>query len=96
MTVEDLKKQYENLCHAMQTGVAYKINIDASETSPKHLRVGVNSALVETSALVKLLIDKGLISEQDFWELMVSMMQSEVNLYQDFLSAHLGSEVRLH
>lgn len=45
MTIEELRQEYASLCHAMQSGVAFKINIDPGETMPKHLRVGVNSAM---------------------------------------------------
>ena len=51
---------YLKAAHAMQSGVAFKMHTDPSETQPKHLRVGVNSAMVEQSAIAKLLIDKAL------------------------------------
>jgi hypothetical protein len=42
-------ERYQAASHAMQSGVAMKMNYDANETTPKHLRV--NSAKVEHSAL---------------------------------------------
>lgn len=63
MTLED-KQRYRAALHAMQTGVAAMIGCDNS-TTPKHLRVGVNSALCDNSALTMLLIKKGIITEDE-------------------------------
>lgn len=42
--------------HAMQSGVAFE---GGAPLEPKHLRVGVNNALVSLDALVRLLVAKG-------------------------------------
>lgn len=63
MSIEDKRIKYQKLLHAMQTGVAFKIEKEGKEIEPKHLRVGVNAALVQTSATANLLMKKGLITE---------------------------------
>lgn len=95
MTVEELQQQYASLCHAMQSGVAFKMNIEPGETMPKHLRVGVNSAMVQSSALIRLLFQKGVVTEQEYWEMAVLVMQEEVDSYQRFLSDDTGANVSL-
>lgn len=93
--VEELRQRYHNLCHAMQTGVAFKMENDPSDTSPKHLRVGVNSAMVETSTLTRLLIQKGVITEEEFYEMLCTVMEQEVELYKRWLSERFGAEINL-
>ena len=77
--------------HAMQSGVAMKMNYDSSETTPKHLRVGVNSAMVETGALAKLLMEKGVFTEEEYYQALVEVMQNEVNLYREWLQQRLNN-----
>lgn len=83
----DDKERYTNAVHAMQSGVATLMNFDANETSPKHLRVGVNSALCDSSALAKLLISKGLITEEEYLKAEADMMEEEVKRYEQSLAS---------
>lgn len=58
----------ETLAHRVQSAIAFfegqkeTFGIRHAETEPKHLRVGVNSALIEASALAALLFRKGVIN----------------------------------
>jgi len=52
-------------------------------TSPKHLRVGVNSAMVEHTALVKLLVEKGILTEEEYITSQADAMEAEVALYEE-------------
>ena len=61
--------------HAMQSGVAAKMQIDPAETDPKHMRVGVNSALSGLGALAKLLIDKGVLTEDEYFAATADAME---------------------
>lgn len=85
MSADADSKRYIAAVHAMQTGVALKIQRDPTEASPKHLRVGINSAMVETSALAKLLIEKGVITLDDWLKAVAVGMENEVKLYADEL-----------
>lgn len=82
----DIMSKYRDLAHAMQTGVAIKMEYDASETSPKHLRVGVNSAMCESAALARLLIDKGVITSEEYEQTITAEMAREVERYQKWLA----------
>lgn len=79
----------------MQSGVAFKMAENPSETSPKHLRVGVNSAMVETSAIVKLLVEKKIITQDEFAEALTAGMNAEADRYEVELTALLGRKVTL-
>jgi hypothetical protein len=91
----DDEERYLSACHAMQSGVAALMNIDATSTKPKHLRVGINSAMVSHAAIVKLLIDKGLFTEAEYMKVLADKMETEVNDYIHELSEVYGKDVKL-
>lgn len=90
-----MKLSYPEACHAMQTGVAYELERDSSPGTPKHLRVGVNSAMVNDAALVRLLVAKGLITEEEYAVEVTAEMNREVERYEKLLSERYGSRVKL-
>jgi hypothetical protein len=88
-----LKQRYLAAMHAMQTGVMMLLDRDAPgwrdglvpdrhEASPKHLRVGVNSALLDSGALQKVLIDKGLITAEEFLAALCELVDGDVESYR--------------
>lgn len=86
----ELKEKYLALAHAMQSGVAMMMNYNDKSTSPKHLRVGVNSALLDSSALVNLLVAKGIITEEEYFTALVELFEGEVEKYELLLEEVLG------
>lgn len=86
---------YEQACHAMQSGVAFEMERDPKPTEPKHLRVGVNSALVNDEALVQLLIAKGIITQDEYLEALRVAMNEEVDRYQSRIERRYGLSVEL-
>lgn len=90
-----MKLTYLDAMHAMQTGVGLKMLRDPGETSPKHLRVGVNSALVETSAIAKLLVAKGIFTMEEFQESLTEMINLEVEAYEEYFK-NKGMDVKLY
>lgn len=79
------RERYESALHSMQTGVAMLMNYDGKETSPKHLRVGVNSALIDSAALAKILIDKGIITEEEYYASLADFAEADAASYQEKL-----------
>jgi hypothetical protein len=71
------------------------MNYDAVDTYPKHLRVGVNSALVSLDALTKLLVDKGVFTLDEYEKYLADAMENEVKSYAKALSRILGGKVDL-
>ena len=92
MTPQD---RYTAAAHAMQSGVATEMGINPAPTEPKHLRVGVNSALVDSSALAELLISKGVITEDEYLEAIAAAMEREARTYEQRLSDHFGKTITL-
>jgi hypothetical protein len=93
---EQDRARYLAAMHGVQSGVALKMNHDggpaAGETSPKHLRTGVNAAMVEHSALVKLLVDKGVIPVDEYEAALADAAERERVLYEQWADAHYGRE----
>lgn len=85
------RQRYLDAAHAMQSGVAMKMNYEAAETTPKHLRVGVNSAQCSTAALAVLLIDKGVITDDEYVAAVADEMERERDRYQQWLAERLGN-----
>lgn len=95
MTLQEDRTRYERAMHAVQSGVAAKMTYDDKDTSPKHLRTGVNSAMVQHSGLVLLLMRKGVISEAEYWTSMADAAETERALYEEWLSERTGASVCL-
>ena len=87
--------RYLAAAHAMQSGVAMKMNYEPSETTPKHLRVGVNSAMADHSALARLLIAKGLFTEDEYLQALTLGMEQEKKLYEEEATRHYGRPITL-
>lgn len=80
---KDLGLSYDAALHGVQCAVGFEIHIGASrDTSPEQLRTGVNSAMVEHFALAHILIEKGVITEEEHVEAMRLMMNHELATYQ--------------
>ncbi len=97
---DDLQRRYLAAAHAVQSGVAMELNDDppsnsASPVSPKMLRTGVNLAMVEHGALVRVLMAKGLFTEEEYFEELVKGVEDEKRLYEERLSARYGGKTKI-
>lgn len=79
--LDKLRAEYLRLAHAMQSAVAAKMQYDPNDTEPKHLRVGINSAMSDQMGLAQLLIRKGVITPEEYYEAMVEGMRNELDMY---------------
>lgn len=96
ITVDRAKQaRYAELLHAMQTGIAFLLEQDSSPASPKHVRLGINSAKVEHGALVSLLLAKGVFTAEEYLDAILAQMEKEVAMYEAELSARLAKPVKL-
>lgn len=89
------EERYHQLCHAMQSGVAAEMGFRLETVEPKHLRVGVNTAKCEVAGLARLLMEKGLITEDEYWDAIIQVMEEEVARYEAALSLLMGTRVTL-
>lgn len=75
-------ERYLAAAHAMQSGVAHMMHKEPNgETTPKHLRVGVNSAMCDHAALVQILIAKGILTEAEYMKQIADEMEREQERY---------------
>lgn len=98
MSIKENSQRYMAAAHAMQSGVAMEINQrgpSLAAADAKHLRVGINSAMVEHSAVVKLLMDNGVFTEEEYYAALADMMEKEKQRYEEHLSDILGTKVTL-
>jgi hypothetical protein len=91
-TIDDDRRRYEAATHGMQAGVAMKMNYDGSDTSPKHLRVAVNSAMSSQGGLVALLIEKGVITAAEYTAAVADAMERERDAYQAWLQQRIAPD----
>lgn len=94
-STEDARARYMRAAQAMQSGVAMMMNIAPKQTQAKHLRVGVNSSMVDHAGLVSLLIEKGVITDEEYISRIADAMEREVALYEAELSERIGAEIHL-
>lgn len=87
---DDLKQRYLAAMHGMQSGVAAEMAMGLNKAhEPKHLRVGINAALSDQGSLARLLIRKGIITEQEYFESVVEGAELEWHAYEQRLGVKL-------
>lgn len=73
--------RYQAAAHAVQSAVAFQLGRGGdmqAGSSHKHLRVGVTMAMVEHGALGLLLIRKGVITEEEYYEAIADHLEREL------------------
>ena len=94
-------EEYAAAAHTMQTGVGFELAQEYPHLSDealkviKHLRVGINSAMVEHAALVHVLVSRGVMSLAEYETELVSQMQQEVERYEKRLAEVYNAPVTL-
>lgn len=76
--MKTVKERYDAAVHAVQSAIAFMMNYGYKGTEPKHLRVGIHSALVNDAALADILIKKGIITQEEYAESVMEWMEKEV------------------
>ena len=85
--------QIKSLQHRMQSGIAFLEGRQEvfgerfAEIEPKHLRVGINMALLEGSALAALMFRKGLIEAEEYFDVIIEFLDMEVMSYSRRIKA---------
>ncbi len=77
-------ERYTTAMHGVQTGVKFEMQHETREgpTSPKHLRVGINSAMVNDEAVANLLIDKGIFTRSEYLKYLADAAEAELARYE--------------
>lgn len=96
MDQREFSEQYVALAHALQSGVAQEQALGSADGSPKHLRTGLNLVLRDHGSIVLLLVEKGVITAEEYHEAIIKGLKEEVSAYEERLTKHLGTKVTLH
>jgi len=99
---QDKLRRHIELLHAIQTGIRFLLDRDPGYADPhtgaagaKHLRVGITNALCETSALQALLIEKGVITPDEWADKLTALLEAEKERITLEVRAIVGSDVTL-
>lgn len=86
-TAEQAQK-LQHLAHRVQSAIAFfegrqqMFGTRYAEIEPKHLRVGVNSALIDSAALARLLFRKGIFTAEEYYDALIETWEQEVDDYR--------------
>lgn len=83
------RERYFKAAHAMQSGVAVQMHTHPDTTSPKHLRVGINTAMSDNAGLASLLIAKGVFTLEEYIHAIANQMEFEQQIYEARLGVKL-------
>jgi len=81
--------------HACMTGAGYIVEKDPRTGSPKHVRNGIDMAMVEHGAVVALLVKKGVFTRVEYAEALADATETEKARYEKFLSDNYGVNITL-
>lgn len=70
--------RYHAAMHGCQSAILFLMNRGEQLATPKHLRVGLSSTLVDTGSMADLLIRKGLITELEYLEAIAAGAEREL------------------
>lgn len=92
---DDAQRRYNRAAHAVQSGVAMELEQDPASGTPKHLRTGLNMAMIGHGALIRVLIAKGIFTEEEYFDELVKGVEDEQRIYEERLSERFGTTIRL-
>jgi hypothetical protein len=94
--VEENEAKYKYQTKRMSAGVALDMSLpDHKDTTRKALRVGINSAHVNSAALAHLLVDLGVITLEQYTQYIADTMEVEADDYEKALSKHFKKKISL-
>ena len=91
--IQALTERYQAAAHAMQTGVEFLQ--DKTNQTPKHLRVGVNSAMVDAAAVALALMRKGVITPLEYATALADKMEEEAASFEKQVNAQHGGGAKI-
>lgn len=89
MSLEEERARLLAAQHAMMTGVGYMMQYDNAESDLKHIRTGINTALANCEVIAKILIDKGIITQEEYFKECADAMEKERDSYKTKLESYL-------
>jgi hypothetical protein len=104
MTSEEKRARYAALLHAVQTGIAWELQLDHPEAdlntdenlrAHKHLRTGIDGSKSDHGALAELLIERGVFTLEDYEDALLRGLEREKARYERVLSERVGAKITL-
>ena len=89
----DLGLSYEEAAHGVQSAIAHGMSSGATDTEPKHLRVGVDMSKSDLYGLATLLMEKGVFTLEEYVEHMRLAANTEVARFEAEATERLGATV---
>lgn len=89
----DTVRRYNAAMHGVQSAIAVEIQLlgaNAAGADAKHLRTGVNSAMVNDHALANLLIEKGVFTRAEYGEAVAQAAEHEHAMMTDLVRKKTG------
>lgn len=93
MTDKHFRQEYMRLAHAIQSAVGWDQELNPGGDNIKHLRTGLNMLFVGEETIRKILVDKGICTEEEYNVVLLSKMEAEVERYKKIISEKLGRDV---
>lgn len=83
---------YETAAHRIQTAIAVLMgrDPDLSLVQPKHMRTGLDLSKSDMGGLARLLIAKGVFTEQEYNEAITNAAKEEADNYERWVQVVLG------
>lgn len=85
--MSSLQERYQAAAHKVQSGLHFLMHFYQAtrfhRTEPKHLRVGIDISKAEQAGLAKLLIAKGVFTDEEYLLAMTEAVEEEANRYRD-------------
>jgi len=102
MLPAEAKAKYMLHSRRVQSGIKWLMELaacgkaDYGAAEPKHLRVGVDITKADQGSLARLLIAKGVITEDEYLNALADGMEMEANAFEKELQEQLGdSRIKL-
>lgn len=89
MTIEEFGQRNTELRHAIQTGAAYMVEFKPEINQYKHLRTPIDAQQAEFAALITLMVAKGAITWEEYYEASIKALEEEVKRYEGWITKTL-------
>lgn len=92
MPSSDVTDRYQRAAHRVQTAIATLMAMPGyNATDPKHLRVGIDMSKSDMGGLATLLIEKGVITQDEYIEAVTAAAEREALSFERQIQALLGN-----
>lgn len=98
LKLRDLGLSYEGATHGVQTAIKFRMETEQVEENKsfvgrKHMRTGIDMSKADMLGLATLLIDKGIITPEEYMEAMRLAANNELAMHEDEANANGGPKI---